>query len=174
MSTITRDLSGIRAVLFDVDGVLSHQTISLDPHGEPVRTTNVRDGYAIANASKRGLTLGIITGGRGEHTRQRYSALGIQHIYMWANIKLPLLHDFCEKTGIAPEEIIYCGDDIPDVPVMKAVGIAVAPADAVPEVKAIADYICVTKGGDGVAREVLEQVMKAQGLWMNDEGAFGW
>lgn len=174
MSAIAKDLSGIRAVLFDIDGVLSHQTISLAPDGEPVRTTNVRDGYAIANAAKRGITLGIITGGKGEHTRMRYSALGIQYIYMWANIKLPYLHDFCDKTGIATEEIIYCGDDIPDIPVMKAVGVSVAPADAVPEVKALADYICVAKGGDGVAREVLEQVMKAQGLWLQDEEAFGW
>lgn len=139
-----------------------------------MRTTNVRDGYAIANAVKRGMTLGIITGGRGERTRKRYSALGIRYIYMWANIKLPCLQDFCRETGIAPEEIVYCGDDIPDIPVMQAVGVAVAPADAAPEVKKLADYVCTARGGDGVAREVLEQIMKAQGLWLKDEEAFGW
>ncbi len=174
MSKVAKDLSGIRAVLFDVDGVLSHQTIAIDPQGEPIRTTNVRDGYAIANAKKQGLTLGIITGGRGERTKHRYASLGIEYIYMWANIKLPYLHEFCEETGIALEEIVYCGDDIPDIPVMEVVGVAVAPADAAPEVKAIADYICSAEGGDGVAREILEEVLKAKGLWMTDDKSFGW
>ena len=174
MSKIAKDLTRFRAALFDIDGVLSRQTVNMDPAGRPIRTTNVRDGYVFAQCAKAGFTVGIITGGKGDQIELRYEPLGIRHMYLWANDKLPCLTDFCLKTGIPPEEIIYCGDDIPDLPVLRAVGLAACPADAVPEVKAMADYISPVPGGEGVARDLLEQVLRAQGLWNNSSEAYGW
>ena len=174
MSKIAQDLSHFKAALFDIDGVLSRQTVNMDPAGRPVRTTNVRDGYALAQCVKLGFTVGIITGGKGDQIELRFEPLGVKHMYLWANDKLPCLRDFVEKTGIALEDIIYCGDDIPDLPVMREVGLAVAPSDAVPEAKAVAHYISPVNGGEGVARDILEQVLKAKGLWNKDSEAYGW
>lgn len=174
MSKVSIDLSDFSAILFDVDGVLSLPTISTDLDGNPLRTVNVRDGYAIMQASKSGLVLGIITGGGSPLIPKRYNQLGLQHIYMRSRQKMNDLNDFCQKTGITPERIIYCGDDIPDLPVMKAVGFAVAPNDAATEILAIADYISPVSGGQGVARDIIEEVLRAKGKWLSDESAFGW
>lgn len=174
MSKIAQDITRFKAAIFDIDGVLSHQTVNMDPAGRPIRTTNVRDGYALAQCAKLGFTVGIITGGKGDQIELRFEPLGIKHLYLWANDKLPCLRDFCAKTGIAPEDIIYCGDDIPDLPVMREVGLAVCPSDAAPEVKEIAHYISPVIGGEGVARDILEQVLKAQGKWIKSSEAYGW
>jgi 3-deoxy-D-manno-octulosonate 8-phosphate phosphatase (KDO 8-P phosphatase) len=173
MSSIHYDLTKIKGFVFDVDGVLSNTIIPLHPSGEPMRTVSTKDGYAIQLAIKKGFRTGIITGGFTDSVRQRFARLGVSHIYMGSSVKLKDFNDFLTKTGLAKEEIIYVGDDIPDYPVMSVVGLPVAPADAVPEIKQIAKYISHRKGGEGVARDVIEQTMKAQGLWMCDE-AFGW
>lgn len=174
MSSFPIDLSHIRAVLFDVDGVLSRVTSALDAVGHPQRTVNVRDGYAIREATKRGVVVGIISGGYSENLPKRYEALGVEYIYMSASIKTEALEDFLTKSGLKAEECLFCGDDIPDIPIMKRCGFSVAPKDAAPEVKAIAKQIIPVKGGEGVARAVLEEVLKMKGLWMQDEHAFGW
>ncbi len=174
MSKISQDLSSYRAILFDVDGVLSLPTITVDPDGNPIRSVNVRDGYALVQAHRCGLVIGIITGGYSEFIPRRYEQLGVRHIYMRSRHKQNDLADFCQRTGIEPHEIIYCGDDIPDIPVMQAVGFAVAPADASVEVLSIADYISPVLGGHGVARDIIEEVLKAKGQWMSDPSAFGW
>ncbi|MCD7976158.1 MAG: HAD-IIIA family hydrolase [Tannerellaceae bacterium] len=173
MSSINYDLKKIRAFVFDVDGVLSREVIPLHPNGDPMRTVSTKDGYAIQLAVKKGYEVGIITGGYTEAVRLRFSRLGVRHIYQKSSLKIHDFHDFMEKTGLLPEQVMYVGDDIPDRPVMQAVGLPVAPADAVPEVKAIARYISSRKGGEGVARDVIEQTLKAQGDWLCDE-AFGW
>lgn len=173
MSSINYDLRKIKAFLFDVDGVLSRQTIALSSQGEPLRTANIRDGYAIHIAIRSGYGAGIITGGNTSSVRVRYEALGIKDMYMQSRIKLNDFHDYLKKTGYTPDEIVYVGDDIPDYYVMQQVGLSVAPADAAPEIKAIANYISHIDGGEGVARDVIEQVMRVQGKWMNEE-AFGW
>lgn len=173
MSSIPYDLQKIRAFVFDVDGVLSSTTIPLHPDGDPMRTVNIKDGYALQLAVKLGYHVGIITGGYTEAVRLRYSRLGITHIYMKSAVKIHDFHDFLQTTGVQPEEAIYCGDDIPDYDVMREAGLPVAPADAAPEIKQIAGYITSCKGGEGVARDVIEQTLKAQGRWMQDE-AFGW
>ncbi|MDO4756153.1 MAG: HAD hydrolase family protein, partial [Parabacteroides sp.] len=134
---------------------------------------NIKDGYALQLAVKKGYQVAIITGGYTEAVRIRFSRLGITHIYMKSAVKLQDYHDFLEKTGLQPEEVMYAGDDIPDYEVMKVVGLPVAPADAAPEIKRIAKYISHKHGGQGVARDIIEQTMKAQGHWMGDE-AFGW
>lgn len=173
MSSINYDLNKIKAFIFDVDGVLSPDSIPMSPEGEPMRMVNIKDGYALNLACKAGYGLAIITGGDTEAVRLRFSRLGIEHIYMKSSIKIHDFNDYLSKTGYQPEEIIYVGDDLPDYPVMKAVGLPVAPADAAPEIRDIAKYISHKKGGEGVARDVIEQVMKTQGTWMNDK-AFGW
>ncbi|MBE6300341.1 MAG: HAD-IIIA family hydrolase [Parabacteroides distasonis] len=173
MSSINYDLNKIKAFVFDVDGVLSCDVIPLHPNGDPMRTVNIKDGYALQLAVKKGYQVAIITGGYTEAVRIRFSRLGITHIYMKSAVKLKDYQDFLEKTGLQPEEVMYAGDDIPDYEVMKLVGLSVAPADAVPEIKRIAKYISHKNGGQGVARDVIEQTMKAQGVWMGDE-AFGW
>ena len=173
MSSINYDLTQIKAFIFDVDGVLSPDSIPMSTDGEPMRMVNIKDGFALNLACKHGYGVAIITGGDTEAVRKRFSRLGIQHIYMKSSIKINDFNDYIEKTGYKPEEIIYVGDDLPDYPVMKEVGLPVAPADAAPEIKSIAKYISYKKGGDGVARDVIEQVMKAQDKWISDI-AFGW
>lgn len=173
MSSIPYDLTKIKAFVFDVDGVLSCDVIPLHPNGDPMRTVNIKDGYALQLAVKKGYEVAIITGGYTEAVQIRFSRLGIVHIYMQSAVKIHDFRDFLEKTGLAPEEVLYAGDDIPDFEVMESAGLPVAPADAAPEIKRIAKYVSLKKGGEGVAREVIEQTMKAQGKWMGKE-AFGW
>jgi 3-deoxy-D-manno-octulosonate 8-phosphate phosphatase (KDO 8-P phosphatase) len=175
MSSINYDLTKIKAFLFDVDGVLSNEVIPLHPNGDPMRTVSTKDGYAIQLAVKKGFRLGIITGGYTEAVRIRFTRLGMEHIYMSSSVKMRDFDDFMAKTGLALEEVMYVGDDIPDYEIMSIVGLPVAPADAVPEIKQIARYISPRKGGEGVARDVIEQTLKAQGLWMaGDAFGFGW
>ena len=173
MSSINYDLKKIKAFVFDVDGVLSAEVIPLHPSGEPMRTVNIKDGYAMQLAVKKGYLLGIITGGYTESVRLRYERLGVQHIYMSSAVKMDDFRDFLEKTGVKPEEVLYAGDDIPDYEVMRSVGLPVAPADAAPEIKSVAKYISQKIGGYGIARDVIEQTLKAQGTWMCEE-VFGW
>lgn len=173
MSSINYDLMKIKAFVFDVDGVLSSDMIPLHPNGEPMRTVNIKDGYAMQLAVKHGYQVGIITGGNTQSVELRFSRLGVQHIYMQSAVKIHDFNDFMDKTGLSPEQIAYAGDDIPDYDVMRIAGLAVAPLDAAPEIKQIANYISHKKGGEGVARDLIEQVMKAQGEWMKAE-AFGW
>ena len=173
MSSINYDLRKIKAFVFDVDGVLSCDVIPLHPNGDPMRTVNIKDGYALQLAVKKGYEVAIITGGDTEAVQIRFSRLGIQHIYMRSAVKVHDFKDFMEKTGLSPEHIMYAGDDIPDYEVMTRVGLPVAPADAAPEIKEIAKYISSRRGGEGVARDVIEQTMRAQGHWFGEE-AFGW
>ena len=173
MSSINYDLTRIKAFVFDVDGVLSRAVIPLSPAGDPMRTVNIKDGYALQLAVKKGYHVAIITGAYTEAVRVRFSRLGITHIYLKSAIKIRDYQDFLSKTGVQPEEVMYAGDDIPDYEVMQLAGLPVAPADAAPEIKQIAKYISSRKGGEGVARDVIEQTLKAQGHWMGQE-AFGW
>lgn len=176
MSTINYDLTKIRALLFDVDGVLSANVIPMSPEGEPLRTVNIKDGYALQLAAKLGLGVGIITGGRTEAVRRRFLSLGLppEDIYLGSSVKVHDYRDFCRRHSLQDEEVAYMGDDIPDLQVMQLCGLPCCPRDAAPEIKAVARYISHAAGGYGCGRDLLEQVMKAQGLWLADENAFGW
>lgn len=171
---INYDLKKIKALVFDVDGVLSSETILLHPNGEPMRTVNIKDGYALQLAVKMGLHVAIITGGRTEAVRIRYAGLGIKDIYMAAAVKTKEFAQLMEKYCLRPEEVLYMGDDIPDYDVMRLCGLPCCPADAAPEIKAVSRYISHRNGGCGCGRDVIEQVLKAQGKWMAHEEAFGW
>ncbi|MEN9918470.1 MAG: hypothetical protein RL662_906 [Bacteroidota bacterium] len=173
MSTINYDLTKIKAFIFDVDGVLSPDSIPLSSEGEPMRMVNIKDGFALNLACKNGYGIAIITGGDTEAVRKRFARLGIEHIYMKSSIKINDFNDFISKTGYNSDEIVYVGDDLPDYPVMKVVGLPIAPADGASEIKEIAKYISHKKGGEGVARDIIEQVMKAQNKWLSNL-AFGW
>ncbi len=164
----------IRAIVFDVDGVLSCETIYLHPNGEPMRSVNIKDGYALQFAVKCGMIVAIITGGKTEAVRKRYEGLGIKDVYLGAAVKINEYNQLKEKYQLADEEILYMGDDIPDYEVMQLCGCACCPADAAPEIKEISTYISHRNGGYGCGRDVVEQVLRAQGKWMSHEEAFGW
>lgn len=174
MSKIDYDLTKIKAFVFDVDGVLSPSTVPLGADGLPCRMVNVKDGYAMQLAVKHGYKIAIITGGCSESIELRFRALGIFDVYMGASMKLPILTKWIEENGLDASEVAFAGDDIPDHDCMKAVGLSVAPADADVDIKCVARYISTVNGGYGVGREIIEEVMKAQGEWMSTEKAFGW
>ena len=171
---INYDLSKIKAVIFDVDGVLSSETIPLHPDGEPMRTVNIKDGYSIQLAQKMGLRIAIMTGGNTDAVRLRYERLGVEDIYMKCAVKVTTYEEFKSRYGYTDEELIFMGDDIPDLQVLSLCGCPCCPADACSEVKQASVYVSDRDGGHGCARDVIEQVLKVQGKWLSDERAFGW
>lgn len=171
---INYDLTKLRALIFDVDGVLSKPIMNLSSEGDPIRTVNVKDGYAMQLAVKTGLNLCIITGARVESVRWRYEGLGIKDVYIASSVKMNDFNHFVSKYDLKSEEILYMGDDIPDWQVMKMCGLPCCPIDACPEIQSICLYVSPYKGGEGCVRDVVEQVLKVQGKWMKDEHAFGW
>lgn len=172
---INYDLRKIRALCFDVDGVLSGNNVLLsDTDGQPQRTANIKDGYALQLAIKQGLDAAIITGGRSPAVKARYEGLGLKHIFMGVAVKIRCFEAWCQEQGYNREEVLYMGDDIPDFEVMQACGCPVCPADAAPEIREVALYVSDRPGGMGCVRDVIEQVLKAQGKWMSTAEAFGW
>ena len=171
---INYDLTAIKAIVFDVDGVLSRQTITLHPPRVPSRTVNIRDGYAIQYAVKRGLTIAILTGAKTESVRKRYEGLGVKDIFMGCSVKIDVYNRFLADHGFSDAEVMYMGDDIPDYEVMSRCGCPVCPKDACSDIKDISLYVSQYAGGDGCGRDVIEQVLRAKGQWMSDAKAFGW
>ena len=165
MSTINYDLKNIKALAFDVDGVLSSEMIPLHPSGEPMRTVNTKDGYAMQLAVKQGLHVAIITGGKTVAVRIRYEGLGSKDVYLGSSVKIHDYEHFKNKYNLKDEEILYMGDDVPDLEVMRTCGLPCCPKDAVPEVKEISKYISHKNGGYGCVRDVIEQVVKAWRSW---------
>jgi len=175
MVNIDYDLKKIKSIVFEVDGVLSLETAPLHPSGEPMRMINTKDGYALQLAVKQGITLGIISECNTTAVRKRFESLGFQYIYLKTKNKINDFQDFIKKTGFYMDEICYVGADITDYEVMKKAGLPACPADAVPEIKAIAKYISHLNGGQGVGRDIIEQTLKAQGKWMQANAfVFGW
>ena len=171
---INYDLKRIKAIIFDIDGVLSAETINLDVTGVPLRTVNIKDGYAIQLAMKLGLRIAILTGANVSSVRVRYEGLGVEDIYMGCAVKIEAYDQFLTQYGLSDEEVMYMGDDIPDLEIMRRVGCPVCPKDACPEIKDVSLYISDCKGGYGCGRDVIEQTLRAQGKWMMNAKAFGW
>lgn len=174
MSGISYDLNKITAFAFDVDGVLSPSTIPMNDDGVPMRMVNIKDGYALQLAAKSGYRIAIITGGKQESVRKRYEALGIQDIYIGASEKISIFKQWMQQNGLEPENVIYMGDDIPDLRCMRLAGLPCAPSDACYEARQTAKYVSRFSGGYGCVRDIVEQVLRAHGDWMNDHNAFGW
>ncbi len=173
MISLSSHLKDIQAFIFDIDGVCSQTTLNLDQNGNVMRTVNIKDGYALHIAVKKGYYIAIISGGDSEATRKRYKKLGINDIYLTSAHKKIDLQDFMDKHKLNSSQMLYMGDDIPDYEVMQMVGFPTCPADAAPEIKAISQYISDKEGGKGCVRDVIEKVLKIQNKWMDDE-AFIW
>ena len=171
---INYDLTQIKALVFDVDGVLSAETIQTGDDGVLMRSVNTKDGYALRLAMTEGLHVAIITGAHEEAIRRRYEGLGISDVFLGSSVKTEVMQKFLEKYGLSADEVLYMGDDIPDYEVMKQVGLPCCPADAAPEIRDISLYVSHRSGGMGCARDVIEQVLKAQSKWMANKEAFSW
>ena len=161
-------LKNIKAFVFDVDGVFTDGSIYLLPGGNMSRVMNVLDGYAVVKALKNNYIIGVITGGNDPEVRNRINYLGITDYYAKSPDKMIDFENFRVKNNLKKEDILTMGDDVPDVQIMKNSGISACPKNSVPEVKAISDYISTIEGGKGAVRDVIEQVMKVQGTWHED------
>jgi 3-deoxy-D-manno-octulosonate 8-phosphate phosphatase (KDO 8-P phosphatase) len=164
-------LKHINTFVFDVDGVLTDGTLLITTTGEMLRKMNVKDGYALKTALQKGYNICIITGGSNEGVRSRLKALGITDIFLGAHHKKIPLREYMDSYGIDAENVLYMGDDIPDLPAMQLVALACCPQNAIPEVKAVCNYISHKNGGEGCVRDVIEQVLKARGDWFQNFSA---
>ncbi len=169
MAFFKEKLKSIRAFIFDIDGVLSHQAMEITRYGELMRTSCTKDGYAIMYSIRKGYVIAVISGGGAPGVRERLEKLGVktEDIYLKIADKTKALEEIAQRYSLKNEEILYMGDDIPDYNVMQIVGIPVCPLDACEEIKSIAQYISDIKGGDGCVRDVISQVLKAKGDWMD-------
>lgn len=158
----------IKAIVLDMDGVLTDGKVLVTDQGEQLRSFSIRDGYVLQLAVKRGYLVAVISGSTSAGAEKRFAHLGIQHVFMGVKNKLAVLTELLQSQGISLEQTLFMGDDIPDLDVMLAVGLAACPLDAVPEIQAIAQYISPIKGGDGCVRDVLEKIVKLQGQWKHD------
>ena len=158
-------LKSITTFVFDVDGVFTDNRLIATEQGELLRTFNAKDGFALKTAIEKGYLVCIITGGNSKAVHARFKQLGVVHNHYNITDKLAVLEKFLSDTNTTAAEVLYIGDDIPDYASMNICGIKSCPADAVPEIAQIADYISTKNGGDGCVRELIEMVMKVQGKW---------
>jgi 3-deoxy-D-manno-octulosonate 8-phosphate phosphatase (KDO 8-P phosphatase) len=173
MANFKEDLVRVKAFIFDIDGVLSLQTIGLNAFGVPNRTVNLRDGYALQLAVKKGYRVGVISGSNSKEYQKRLRMLGINDIYLKSRSKLDHFNNFLSKYHLERSDVLFMGDDIPDFEVMRVAGIPVCPSDADSEIKQVSAYISDKKGGEGCVRDVIEQVLRLHNNWM-DSDAFTW
>ncbi|MDR1757729.1 MAG: HAD hydrolase family protein [Bacteroidales bacterium] len=160
-----KKLHAITTFVFDFDGVLSDGKIYTLPDGDMIRATHVKDGHAIHQALNKGYRIAIITGGYSETIPARFRNFGQIDVFMKVVDKAPVFNQYLAQYNIAPEEVLFMGDDIPDLPLMHLAGVACCPADAAIEIKAVADYISFKNGGDGCVRDVIEQTLRIHENW---------
>jgi len=173
MSNLKARFNAISAFILDVDGVLTDGMVTTLADGDQVRRMNIKDGYALQHAVKKGYHISIISGGKSESVRIRLNTLGITEVNLGCKNKIEVFEKLQKEYNLSADQILYMGDDIPDYKVMKKVGFAACPSDAAEEIKGISDYISPKKGGEGCVRDVVEQVLKLQGKWF-DEDSFEW
>jgi 3-deoxy-D-manno-octulosonate 8-phosphate phosphatase (KDO 8-P phosphatase) len=173
MTNFKEDLAKVKAFVFDIDGVMSLQTISLNAFGVPNRTVNLRDGYAIQLAVKKGYQVAVISGSNAKEYIKRLKLLGVKDVYLNSRSKVDHFNSFLKKYNIQKSDVLFMGDDIPDYGVMKLAGVPVCPADADSEIRQVALYISDKRGGEGCVRDVIEQVLRLHNNWM-DNDAFTW
>lgn len=173
MNDIKSLLSGVTTFIFDYDGVMTDGTVYMDSNGDPLRTSNVKDGYAIQLAGKLGYHLAVISGAVVTNINKRLNMLGVKDVFTGVPDKVVKLEEYMEKYQLTPDQVVYMGDDIPDIKVMRRVGVPACPADASDEVKQISLFVSGQPGGRGCVRDIIEQTLKAQGKWMTAE-AYSW
>ncbi|MGF1924421.1 MAG: KdsC family phosphatase [Bacteroidia bacterium] len=161
------NLKNITTFIFDVDGVLTDGTAIAAESGDLLRTFHIRDGYALQVALKKGYHICIISGSGGPATTKRFENLGLSDVFLKVGDKVPVFENYLRDRSIEPAQVLYMGDDMPDYEVMKLVGIAACPLDAVDEIKQVSHYISSRKGGETAVRDVIEKVLKAQGNWFD-------
>jgi len=169
MKKYPENLADITTFIFDIDGVLTDGSVILEPTGEQTRTMNIKDGFALQLAVKRGFKVAIISGGKNEIVRKRFTSLGIHDVYMGASDKWDSFDELKLTYNLKDNEIAYMGDDIPDFEIMSKISLPACPNDAATEIKQISQYISPITGGKGCVRDFIEKVMRAQGKWFNPE-----
>ena len=173
MNDIKAMLSQVITFIFDYDGVMTDGTFYMDINGEPLRSSNVKDGYALQLASKLGYHVAVISGAVVTNITKRLNSLGVHDVFTGAADKVLKLEEYMEQYQLRPEQVVFMGDDIPDLKVMQRVGIPACPADAAEEIKAISVFVSKYPGGRGCVRDVIEQTLKSQGKWLSAE-AYSW
>jgi 3-deoxy-D-manno-octulosonate 8-phosphate phosphatase (KDO 8-P phosphatase) len=173
MESFLNKLKDITTFIFDVDGVLTDGSVFVTETGEQSRAFNIKDGYALQLAVKCGYNVCAISGSRSKTAIYRLNSLGITDVFIGAHVKINKFKDYLESKHILPTNVLYMGDDIPDLGVMKLAGLPVCPADAVEEIKAVSAYVSPFGGGKGCARDVIEKVLKVQDKWMSEE-SYSW
>ena len=158
-------LQKVNTFIFDVDGVLTDGSLLVMPDGEFLRRMNIKDGYAMALAVKRGYRIAIISGGHSSGVPVRLKRLGIEEVFMGVENKLVVYEQLLEKYNLADEQILYMGDDVPDLPLIKRCGVPCCPADAVTEILQKSIYVSSREGGQGCVRDIIEQVLRLHGNW---------
>lgn len=159
------NLKNITTFIFDVDGVLTNGMVIATESGELLRSFNIKDGYALQLAAKKGYKICIISGGKGAAMNRRFDGLGVADVYLGVSDKVEVYQNYLKQHHIKAEQVLYMGDDIPDYQVMQLVGIATCPLDAVDEIKQLCHYISPKKGGEAAVRDVIEKVLKVQHNW---------
>jgi len=173
MSNYKEKLLKVNTFIFDYDGVLTDGTVILTSNGDALRTANVKDGYAMQLAIKKNYRIAIISGGYSESIKHRFDSLNIQDVFLGVDKKIDVYKQYLETHNLTNENILFMGDDIPDYEIMHQAGVPTCPADAAEEIKKAATYISHQAGGHGCVRDIIEQVLKVQGKWMNDD-AYHW
>ena len=170
------NLQRIKAIVYDIDGVLTDGSIYLMDEGPDklVRVVNAKDSFASRAAASKGFVVGVISGADTRPLRNRCEHMGAkpENVHLGTRGKLKVFYSFCEDNGLKPEEVAFFGDDSPDTQVLRACGLGIAPADAAPEALEAADYICKAPGGRGCLREGIDMILKSQGKWQFDEDKF--
>lgn len=170
MANFKEEVACIKAFVFDVDGVFTDSRIMITSDGDFLREYNVKDGLAVVRAVKRGYPVAIISGGKGDQLERRMRDLGIEHVYLGRDHKCDALADFSERCGVPVSEMVYMGDDYPDIAPMRMVRLAVCPRDAAVDVRAAVHYVSMFDGGRGAVRDIIEQVLRARGDWFDVQG----
>lgn len=168
------DFSQIKAITFDVDGVMTDGGLLCFNDGNFLRVFDAKDSFGLRMAQMAGIKLAVITGGTSPSLTQRFIKCGVEpeNIYLHSRQKIVDFHAFCEKYGFSPDEVAYVGDDLPDLETIQAAGLGVSPADGVAEVREAADFVSPFPGGKGCIRDLVERILKAQGKWKLDIDAY--
>ncbi len=162
-------LAPVKAFVFDFDGVMTNGDVWTYGDGEAVRCGNIKDGFAVQYAVKKGYLVAVISGATSKSINNRMHSLGVEQVYTGCGDKIKTYEKFLSDNGLTDEQVLYMGDDLPDYPLLRRAGVATCPADAAVEVKAVADYISLMPGGKGCVRDVIEQVMRLHGTWFHED-----